>query len=83
MSEQKPVYNDAGTHVYMADPSGSEWECPSADDVVAYYLARGFTFTQPRDKSWDGLYDLYDPDVADKKVAAAKKAASKSSSTGD
>lgn len=78
MSEQKPVHNGAGTHVFMASADGTEWECPAAQDVVDYYLARGFVFVKPRDTSWDGLYDLYDPEVADEKVAAAKKATSKS-----
>jgi hypothetical protein len=77
----KPVYNTAGTHVFMAAPDGAEWECPAAEDVVAFHLARGFSFVEPRDKSWDGLYDLYDPKVADEKVAAAKKAAPSKSNT--
>jgi hypothetical protein len=26
--DKKPVYNNAGTHIYTLSPSGEEWECP-------------------------------------------------------
>lgn len=52
---QEPVLNAAGTHTFVTTPSGDEWECPN--DVLDVYLARGFSLTEPRDKSLDGLFD--------------------------
>lgn len=51
----EPVLNTAGTHVYTTTPSGDEWECPL--DYLPVALARGFSLTEPRDKSLDGLFD--------------------------
>lgn len=53
--EQKPVYNTAGTHIFTASPTGEEWECPV--DYWPVAQQRGFTLTEPRDKSLDGLFD--------------------------
>lgn len=77
MSDQKPVYNETGTHVFMKfTESGVEWECPVSE--VERHLARGFELCEPRDRSLDGLYD---PDVLAQKLAAPKPV--KSSKTGD
>lgn len=55
-SQQKPVYNADGTHVFTKAPeTGQEWECPVAYLPTA--LARGFELTKPRDRSLDGLFD--------------------------
>lgn len=54
--DQKPVYNTAGTHVFVEnESSGDEWECPV--DYLETALAHGFKLTTPRDKSLDGLFD--------------------------
>lgn len=54
--QQKPIHNEAGTHVFVRNTSsGDEWECPNGYLKVA--LARGFELTVPRDKSLDGLFD--------------------------
>jgi hypothetical protein len=53
--DKQPVYNTAGTHVYVLTPSGDEWECPV--DYLSVALSRGFELTEPRDRSLDGLFD--------------------------
>lgn len=52
----EPVYNDAGTHVFVRNTdTGSQWECPVGYLPVA--LERGFELCEPRDASLDGLFD--------------------------
>jgi hypothetical protein len=74
MGDQKPVYNRAGTHVYVTTPAnGIQWECPA--EVLETYLDEpwNYTLAEPRDDSLDGLTDEA---PAPAKKAAAKKAAS-------
>jgi hypothetical protein len=59
-------YNDAGTHVFVVDQDGNEWECPVAHLPVA--RLQGFTPTAPRDRSLDGLIDQTGFDPADHSV---------------
>lgn len=51
----EPILNATGTHAFVTTPSGDEWECPL--DYLPVALARGFSLTEPRDKSLDGLFD--------------------------
>ena len=79
MSDQKPVYNTAGTHVFLKfTETGVEWECPASE--VERHLVRGFELCEPRDASLDGLYD---PEVLAAKQQATAKKAAPSSKTGD
>lgn len=55
-NDQQPIFNEAGTHVFVRNTdSGQEWECPA--DYLPVALERGFELTVPRDKSLDGLFD--------------------------
>lgn len=54
--QQEPVYNEAGTHIYVQNAeTGDEWECPP--DYLKVALAHGFELSEPRDRSLDGLFD--------------------------
>lgn len=62
MAKRKPVFNEAGTHVFVRNiETGDEWECPAGYLEVA--LGRGFELCEPRDRSLDGLFDQtgFDP----------------------
>lgn len=62
MAKRKPVFNEAGTHVFVRNTeSGDEWECPAGYLPVA--LTHGFELAEPRDRSLDGLFDQtgFDP----------------------
>lgn len=67
MAKRKPVFNEAGTHVYVRNTeTGDEWECPAGYLPVA--LVRGFELCEPRDRSLDGLFDQTGFDPADHTV---------------
>lgn len=76
--KQQPVYNAAGTHIYVQNiESGDEWECPP--DYLPVALSHGFELAEPRDRSLDGLFDQtgFDPsghDVAEVNEHLAKHA---------
>jgi hypothetical protein len=72
MAEKKPVYNAAGTHVYLYNPeTGGLWECgPEAAEVFVEKL--GWEYAEAPEEDTSELF----PDV---KPSPAKKAASKTS----
>lgn len=74
MADKKPVYNQAGTHVYVTTPTGDEWLCPP--DYLEVALARGFELSEPVPEP------LADPVMPSASKSAAKKA-TKSATPGD
>lgn len=83
-AKQEPVYNAAGTHVWIYNPeTGGLWECPVAAAEV--YVGEpgpgvrgGWEYAAAPDDSLEGVADEA---PAPAKKSAAKKSASKSSST--
>lgn len=56
MAKQKPVLNEAGTHVWLHNAAtGGNWLCPV--DVVDVFLPRGWEYTDAPDTSLEGLFD--------------------------
>lgn len=76
MTEKKPVFNAAGTHVYLYNPeTGGLWECgPDAAEVFVDKL--GWQYAEAPEEDTSELFPDVEPKAAKK---TAKKAASKTS----
>lgn len=76
MADKKPVFNRAGTHVYLYNPeTDGLWECgPEAAEVFVDKL--GWEYVDAPEEDTSELFQDVKPDV---KPKAAKKSASKTS----
>ena len=79
MADKKPVYNAAGTHVYLFNQeTGGLWECgPEAAEVFVEKL--GWEYA---DAPEEDVADLF-PDVEPKQSKPARKGSKSASTPGD
>lgn len=57
MADNEPVYNEAGTHIWLHNPAtDGTWECP-AEAAPLFVEHRGWEYTDAPGFSMEGLFD--------------------------